>query len=1100
MEELFATMPVDSGIAFVAVQHTSSDFKSRMDEILQHRTAMPVRIVADNTALEANTVYLLPSMTQMTIEDGKLRLIEIAMGLPVDAFFTSLAEAAGAQAVGVILSGTGKDGSQGIQEIHGKGGLVIAQSPESAQFGEMGLNAIDTGVVDFILSPKDIPGLLMEHISNPVTGRSRSRSISGFPGGELDGILALLQRSYKVDFAKYKTGTVERRVRRRMVLRRLTEVPDYTAILSADQDELEELYHDLLIGVTEFCRDEQTFQYFEAAITPELFSRLAPNQELRVWSAGCATGEEAYSLAILLAEKACELNFPGKIIVFATDVHRRSLETASQGIYTRKRLEKLSPERLLRYFTEIEKDLFKVNGELRKLLIFARHDLTSDIPFSRVDLVCCRNLLIYLRPEAQKKVLAQFHFALNRGGILFLGRSEGVAPFESEFEVLSARHKLFRMIGERKLTIEPDYVRSGDTAANSLPGISSVQKRLASLERQVLHDYDTLLEKHIPPGVLINEKRQIIHYFGDVAKYLKAPKGRVEYDILSMAEDSLHIALSSALQRVKKTGQSNVTRNIRINSGDAEYLVDMNVDPIPYEKSSTPHYHVYFERVRPAERASLPEVRETTDTSIFEFNAHYRQYVAELEAELRTTKEDFLATQENLQVTIEEFNATNEELQSANEELQSANEELQSANEELYSVNTEFERTNNELKQLNREQANLLNSMGSGIVFLDQQLCIRKFNPSISSIFNLTPQDIGRPLDYIAYQLAGPEVVLNDVRRILRNDAPIENEVTTQAGKWLFMQIVPFRSETGQLEGVIITFTDISNVKEAERVNRLNGELQKANANLETSRLKLETQNKELENTYHKLKAETAERVRAMEELRQKEQMLLQQSRMAAMGEMLNNISHQWRQPLNSVGLLIQQIGLSHQLDEFNQELLDTSIAKAMEMLLHMSQTIDDFRSFFSPDKEKSLFKVDESVRKTISLVEDNFRAQGITIEVSATEVPEQFGYPNEYSQALLNIMMNARDAFLDRGVTDGRVTVCSWEEDGRAVVTITDNAGGIKEEIIERIFDPYFTTKETGKGTGIGLFMSNIIVEKNMGGRLTARNTGDGAEFRIEV
>jgi len=1111
LEQFFDNMPVDSGTAFVVVQHLSPDFKSKMDDLLRHHTAMPIQVVADGMTVTPNSIYLLPAMTQLTVKRGKLHLAGVAKGqhveLPIDLFFESLAEEAGSQAVGVILSGTGKDGSEGIKAIHRNGGLVIVQSPESAQFDAMPQNAIETGVVDFILPPDEIPRILTEQIIDPAKVRIRSLKLQGVTDSEFAEIFRLLQKSFHLDFHKYKLGTVERRVRRRMGFRQIAEMSDYATILSADQDELDELYHDLLIGVTEFFRDEEAFRYLETAIIPELFSRLTPDQELRVWSAGCASGEEAYSLAILMAEKARELNFSGKITVFASDVHKRSLETAAQGIYTRERLAKVSPERLQRYFTLMEKDLFKVNADLRRMLVFARHDLTRDIPFSRLDLVLCRNLMIYLKPEAQGKVIAQLHFALNMNGILFLGKSEGLGRFVSEFELLSPQHNLYRKIGERRLMAEPDYALAGITPIVPPPLSLPPQKRFASLDKQLLNDYDALLEKHIPPGVLIDGKRQVIHYFGNVAEYLMPPRGRAENDILAMADDKLHIALSNALQKVKQSGQGIATRNIRISPGAGEYLVDLTVDPISYGKSGTPHYHVYFERVRSAEPVPLPELGDEADANIVEFTSSYRQHVADLETELQATRDDFLAAQESLQATIEELNATNEELQAANEELQStneelnsANEELQSTNEELFSVSSELERNNSELKQLNLEYANLLESIESGIVCIDRQMGIRKYNDAISAVFKLMPQDIGRPLDHIAYHLPNQEIMLNDVRRVLKDCNPIENEVASREGKWLLKRIVPLRSETGLCEGAILMFTDISKIKEAETVIGLNEELQRVNTNLVTSQAQLDAKNKKLHEAYKKLRTEAAERVRIVEELRQKEQMLIQQNRMAAMGEMLNNIAHQWRQPLNAVGALVQEIGLSHTFGEFSQERLDANIAKTMEIVGHMSRTIDDFRSFFLPDKEKRLFKVDRIVRKAISLIGDDFRNQGITIDVNTTEEPEAYGFPNEYSQALLNILMNAKDALLERGIKGARVTVRIGKEDDRAVVTIDDNAGGVKEEIMDKVFDAYFTTKELGKGTGIGLFMSKTIIEKNMGGHLTLRNVGDGAEFRIEV
>ena len=596
-------------------------------------------------------------------------------------------------------------------------------------------------------------------------------------------------------------------------------------------------------------------------------------------------------------------------------------------------------------------------------------------------------------------------------------------------------------------------------------------QRPVSLDRQVLNDYDKLLERHCPPGVLVDEDFHIIYFFGDVAQFLKTLKGRLENDILSMTEGHLHAALSTSLQKAKKTRQNTITRNIRITSAKEEYLVDATVDPIPCEKTSALHYHIYFQHIQKEQVPLTGAPREESDS--FEPSLFYRQHLADLELELQNTKADLLATQGNLQSTSEALHATNEE--------------LQSSNEELHSVNTEFEHNNSELKQLNVDLVNLLTSINSGIIFLDKEMSIRKFNPAISDLFKLLPQDVGRPIDHITYQLADQSEFLFDIRSVLNDGVVIEKEVTTRKGDWLLSRIMPFRSDEGPMEGVVITFTNISKVKEAKiKVDGLNQELGK--------------RIQEQEETYLKLGQETAERLRAMEELRQKDQLLIQQSRMAAMGEMLGNIAHQWRQPLNVLGLQVQELRMSYRLGKFTGELLNKSVDKAMEIIQHMSQTIDDFRDFLTLDREKKLFRVDEVIKKSVSLIEGGLRGRNISIDINCTGEPQINGHANEYGQVILNILLNAKDAFAEQGNSDARIAVHCRTKNGRAVATITDNAGGIKEEIIDKIFDAYFTTKPLGKGTGVGLFMSKAIIEKSMGGRLTVRNVDGGAQFRIEV
>ena len=1097
LQHFFEKLPEHCGMAFVVVQHLSADFKSKMGDLLSRHTGMKIQQVSEGLALEPDQVYLNISLTQMTVKDGVLHLIDIPedrhVESPIDVFFKSLAEDAKDRAVGVVLSGTGKDGSDGIRAIARCGGLTLIQDPATAQFDSMPQSSIDTGVGSFILAPEEMPAILLEHTLSPIKERPGGQSRAELLGekANIAAIFRQLQQRYSLDFGKYKLGTVGRRIGRRMEARQVKDLTAYLDLLESDPDELEVLYHDLLIGVTEFFRDEKAFRHLEKKVIPELFAALRPGQDMRVWSAGCATGEEAYSLAILLMEQAQRQNFTGKILVFATDMHKRSLEAAAQGVFTRSSLEKVGPERLNRFFYEVGKDLYKVRPELRRLLTFAHHDVTVDTPFSKLSLVCCRNLLIYLQPAAQKKVLSLFQFALEVNGVLFLGSSEGVGPFTGEFESVSTQHKMFRKVRDLKQAVEFDPGRKGNLMVLPRQVVQTPPQQNVSLDRQVLHDYDVLLERHLPPGILVDDKLMVVHCFGDVARYLKQLKGRFENDILKLTEDNLHFALSASLQKARKSGQRTVARNVRIDTEGEEALLDVTVDPIAYQRRGGSHFHIYFERIRPAEQLPAPD---ELDLTLAEPDIYCRQHLADLELELQSAREDLLATQENLQATIEELNATNEEvqatneeLQSTNEELNSANEELQSTNEELYSVNSEFERSNIELKELNDDHVNLLSSIDSAIIFLDARMCIRRFNPASSAFFKLLPQDVGRPIDHISYQLANQGELLADIKSVLANGKPIEKEVQTEDGNWMISRITPFRTNEGQAAGAVITFTNITRVKESERqISALNVEL--------------EARVTELQQTYRNLQRESEERARAAAELREKDQLMIQQSRLAAMGEMLGNIAHQWRQPLNTLALRIQELWAYHRNGKLSAEILKESTDKSMELIEHMSQTIEDFRNFLTPDKEKVEFRVEQVVLQAVSLIRDDFNANRIAIEHECSGDLRVFGYPNEYQQVVLNILANAKDAFLEQNREDRRVVLRVWEESGKTVLTITDNAGGIPEQHLDRIFEAYYSTKSQGRGSGVGLFMSSNIIEKNMGGRLTARNVDGGAEFRIEV
>lgn len=848
LEQFFDNTPPDTGMAFVVIQHLSPDFKSLMDDLLSRHTEMPIHRVTNGIELLANNVYLIPPKTQMTVREEKLFLTEKVasqhVDLPIDVFFRSLAQDQREFGIGIVLSGTGSDGSRGIIQIHDGNGLVMVQSPESAQFDGMPRNAITTGKVHFILPPEKMARVLIEYAANPVGIKSKvTNELTIFEDeGEFAEIFALLRRSYNLDFSKYKMSTVNRRITRRMEFRQIPNVSDYAAILVGDHNELDLLYKDLLIGVTEFFRDKQVFGFMSAEVVPHLFNSLMNDDEgIRVWSAGCATGEEAYSLAILLAEHAEKIGYDRKITVFATDVHKSSLETASQGLFGVERLENVSQERLDRYFKKESDNYYRVSNDLRKTVVFAPHNLLSDPPFTKIDLICCRNLLIYFQPQVQDRVISLFHFALKKDGILFLGSSEGLGSYANEFEVVANQHKLFRKIRDLKLTLDLGVKFTDKAPSPAFGAVHSGQTRLVNLDRQLLHDYDTMLKRHVPPGALVNENRQIVHFFGNVADYLNI-EGRVGNDVLQLAKDNLHIALSTTLQRAERTRQSVVTRNVHITKDGEDMLLDVAVDPIPDEKTRSVHYHIYFARVRQQEQWPPSEAAEELSQTEFNAARQFHQHVQDLETELQSTRENLQATIEELQTTNEELQATNEELLAANEELQSTNEELHSVNEELYSVNTEFERKNLELKQLNKDYDNLLASTNIGTVFLDREMRIRKFNPAINRFFKLLPQDVGRPIDHIAYHLTDRTRMFDDIKRTIESGEVFEREVQADEKTWLLNRVAPFKTETGQVEGAVLTFTDITIIKRAEQAIRMVNEELELKVGEGTERLKEEMQ------------------------------------------------------------------------------------------------------------------------------------------------------------------------------------------------------------------------------------------------------------------
>lgn len=1077
LEQFFDNMPPDSGMAFVVIQHLSPDFKSLMDDILSRRTTMQIKRVEDGMALEPDTIYLIPPKCQMTVLEGLLhlrdKLPQPYFELPIDIFFHSLAEYAGERAIAVILSGTGSDGSRGIHAIHRKGGVAIAQTPESAQFDGMPRSALATGLVDFELPPDRIPELLMEYKYNPesVLARRNHPDRQDVETENPDGfneIFTILRRSFGLDFSKYKVSTVGRRIQRRMERRHIPSVDDYTVLLTGDETEQDLLYHDLLIGVTEFFRDPELFRTIEEQIVPDLLRNVAPDEELRIWSAGCATGEEAYSLAIVLKEKAEEFGFRNRITIFATDVHRTSLEFASTGIYDQARLGNLSPERIERHFRPESGGLYRVSPDLRKMVVFAPHNLTNDPPFTRMDLICCRNMLIYLLPEEQDRAISLFHYGLKVDGILFLGSSEGLGMYSPEFETIDSHAKLFKKQREMRLSMDFSPSRNLRTVVGA-PLIKSSSSRTLTVNRQIMHDYDHILNNKLPPGVLVDEDRKILHYFGEVSQFLKPKQGRVaEHDALQMVEDSLHIAVSTALQRAAKQRERILTRNIRFQSGNEEFLLDLTVDPIHDEKSRSCHYHIFFERVRPAEPPPTP----VPDSAEFDVSGQYRQYIQDLEFELQSTQEALQATIEELQTSNEELQATNEELLASNEELQSSNEELHSINEELYTVNAEFERKNSELRLLNLDHDGLLQSLETGIIFLDRDLRIRKFNQAVQTIFRLMPHDLGRPIEHISYVLADQTELMADIDSVLNGHPLIDREKQLADGRWLLYRAMPFSIDRNRIDGVILSFTDVTRLKTAERMAAATSE--------------------QLE---HQVKERTIQLQQAKEEAELANR---------AKSQFLATMSHEIRTPMNGVLGFLQLL----ELTPINQEQREyiRLMSYSAETLLELLGNILDISKIESGEVPLDFicFRMDDLLESVAKLGEPLAKDKGLVFKL---EIPPDFsqsveGDPLKIRQILTNLLTNAIK-FTDKGsITLSVKALHNTDTHQWFSFTVTDSGCGIAPDKLEEIFKPFVQadgsiTRRYG-GTGLGLSICRSLTEL-MGGRIEVTSTlEEGSSFTL--
>jgi two-component system CheB/CheR fusion protein len=810
LERFFERLPNHTGMAFVVVQHLSPDFRSLMDELLARHTELPILLVEDGMTVEADHIYLIPAKKEMIISGGRLLLSERDRDqertLPIDIFFRSLAQECASRAVAIVLSGGGSDGSRGICDVHDAGGLVLVQAVETAQFDGMPKSAIDTGVADWVVAPEAMPDVLVQH-SRAATRKGRSsvpgRSVAQESSG-LAVVHRMLQDEFGIDFTHYKPSTVTRRIERRIALAQSTNIDEYVERLHSDRDELDILYRDLLIGVTSFFRDEKGFELLERQVLPGLLQKTPRDAPIRLWVAGCATGEEAYSFAIALLD-LMEKTGHRQVKIFATDVHRGSLERAARAIYDPPTLRSVSPERLDRYFLKVG-DAYQVVPDVRQLIVFAQHNVIKDAPFTRIDLVSCRNLLIYLQPQAQQKVLSFFHFALQRDGTLYLGPSESINAFPRGFEAVDKQWQLYRKHSDVRTPVDARLQPAARTESRVSAGVLPPPAGRYSLT-QLLGTYDAVLDEVMPPSFLVSDRGELIHTFAGASEFLRLRDGRQGLDVLELVDDELKMVLLGGLKRALSESAAIVFKGVRVRGDGGERNYKVTIRRIGRRVGNS-HLLVSFE---PGELVDSVRPKAETEVDLDQIS---RERLNSLEAELSRTRESLQAAIEERGASNEELQASNEELQASNEELQSTNEELQSVNEELYTVNAEYQRKIGELTELANDMDNLLSSTEIGTIFLDRELRIRKFTPQIAGSFSLVSHDIGRSIDTFAYKLDHPELV-EDLKQVLASGRPLERELHEQRGRMFFLRILPYRVR-GTVEGVVLTFIDVSGLKAAE--------------------------------------------------------------------------------------------------------------------------------------------------------------------------------------------------------------------------------------------------------------------------------------------
>jgi two-component system CheB/CheR fusion protein len=834
-QAFFERMPADSGMTFVVVQHLDPHHETLMPELLARHTSMAVRLVEEDTQVESNTVYVLAPNTTLAIDDCVLRLArpERMRGRrsPIDSFFRSLAEDQGDDAVAIVFSGTGTDGALGLRAVKDHGGLTLVQAPASARYDSMPRAAIVADVANHVLPVEEMPARLLRHMRELEELRG-GRGIEGLRK-ELEGfigrICTILRAKTGHDFSRYKRSTLVRRIRRRMTEQQVGEVPGYIERLQANPQEVDLLFRDLLIGVTDFFRDPDAFTTLTRKVIPKLFENKGLDSQVRVWVPGCATGEEAYSLAILLREHAARMEEPPHVQVFATDIDAQALEVARQGLYPERIAEQVSGERLAKYFVRYG-NLFQVSKEIRESCLFSTHNVITDPPFSRLDLVSCRNLLIYMESDLQKKLIPLFHYALRSGGFLFLGPSESVAGWPELFRTVDKRHRIYQC---KDVVLRPplsfplaDRFRfAGPRPAAELTAQGTGEQGLARAFERVL------LENYSPACVLVNERAEILYFSPRTGKYLEPPGGTPTLRVLELARQGLRLDLRTALHK-SVTSRAPVTHeNVAFEADGSTHRVDLSVRPMFELGEDAGLYMIVFqERERPGSAAPVPvfEPRPALSgqTPSGEIPPDAALAIQRLETDLRLTKDHLHATLEELESSNEELVASNEELLSINEELQSTNEELQTSKEELQSVNEELETINTELKkkleELDRANSDLLNLFQStriATVFVDRDLRIKKFTPAATELFRLIDSDVGRSIADIAPRFSGADLSM-DIKGVLRTLAVREHEVRLMDEEaWYILRILPYRTLENVIDGVVLTFVDITELRLAQEQN-----------------------------------------------------------------------------------------------------------------------------------------------------------------------------------------------------------------------------------------------------------------------------------------
>jgi two-component system CheB/CheR fusion protein len=1084
---------------FVVVMHLSPEHESNLSQVLQLHTAIPVEQVRGRVCMEPDHVYVIPPNQNLEITDGHLVLsdFEAPRGrrTPIDVFFRTLAERH-PDGIGILLSGGGTDGTIGMKAIKEHGGLLMAQLPEEAEYDTMPRSAIATGLVDFVLPAAELAGKLLELCQHGLPDRQRQRP-EALPEGEenaLDKVLTLLQARTGHDFSGYKHATVLRRIERRLRMAQVDNLSAYQGYLRGHPPEAQALLKDLLISVTTFFRDAEAFEALREQVMPKIFEGKTPGDEVRVWVPGCATGEEAYAIAMLLLEQADTLAAPPHIQLFASDLDEDALTYAREGFYPDTIVADVSEARLQRCFVR-DGAYYRVRKELRDIILFAPHSLLKDPPFSRLDLISCRNLLIYLQRDLQEKVAGLFHYALKPEGYLFLGSAESLEGVTTLFRAMDKTHRLYRCEptpahGPVRLPNLPLSVTTPGWMTSSRPRSLSLQQAAsdAKLHRQAL-------ETHAPPSLIVDADANIVHVSETANRYLRFPSGSPSPNLYKAALPELRLELRTALYRALEKNEATISAPVSAEIWGQRRLVQLYITPTTHEQAPSMALVVFAEASLPG-----PGSRRAEDpASGGEVDPRLRQ----LEEELEVVKTQLQGTIEASETQEEELKAANEELQSINEEYKSTLEELETSKEELQSINEELTTVNQELKerlqalsQANNDLHNLMAATDVGTLFIDRQLTIKLYTPALTKLFNIMPVDRGRPLAHVTHRL-GNAHILRDTQQVLETLIPIVHEVQRDDGCYYLMRLTPYSTTEGRTEGVVVTFVDITPLKRVEQQARESEEQfqttrQEAGEALRTLNTTLEQRVAELQQAHESLHHEISERQRMQESL-------FQQEKLAALGTLLANVAHELNNPLAVAAL---------QLDNLQEE---RGPGSWMEDLKTLRQAVERcnsvVQSFLALARQqaptRSAVALNAVIGDVLVLLRHALEADGITVHLHlAEDLPLVWADSHQLHHVVANLITNAHHALREEAAPSQHLTLTTAANAERTQVTldVADTGPGISADHQRRVFEPFFTTKAQGVGNGLGLSLCRNVVEGHGGTIRISSQLGHGTTVSVAL